>query len=85
MKHLTLLAAAVALLGVAACSDPQPTDVSVETAPPPMEEVPAAADQAADAAATAPAAPPPADSSTLPPEKRTSEESVRPDSETLFY
>jgi hypothetical protein len=28
---------------------------------------------------------PPADSSTLPPEQRTSEESVKPESETLFY
>ncbi len=59
------------------------TEESPET-PPPAEAALPAAEEAAPAVATAPAAPQ-VDSSTLPAEKRTSEETVRPDSETLFY
>ena len=63
---------------------PQP---ETKPAPPPIEEpaAPSAADQGVPAAdTTAPTdAPPP--NSTLPPEKRSSEETVQPESETLFY
>lgn len=85
MKRLTILAAATGLLALAACDDPNSVDDSVETAPPPMEALPAE-EQAVDTAAETPAeTPPPTDNSTLPTDSRTSEESVRPESETLFY
>lgn len=79
-----VLAAAGAAFALAGCD--QPSEPEVETAPPPIEApvAPAAEDQAAPAAATAPAntAPP---STTLPADQRSSEESVKPESETLFY
>ena len=52
-----------------------------------MEEpvAPSIADAAAPAADTAAPTTPPLDSSALPSEKKTSEESVQPESETLFY
>lgn len=87
MKRLLVLAAAFGALAVAACDDPYAAE-DVETYQPPAEEpvAPAAEDTAADAAAAAPAeTPPPVDQSALPADKRTSEESVQPESETLFY
>lgn len=80
---IAVLLASGALLS--ACEEPQvhrSETVTIETETPPAV---AAEDVAVPAAAEAPAAdaPPPVD--TLPPEKRTSEESVQPESETLFY
>lgn len=85
MKRLIALFAAAGALALAACDDPRHNDEQPDVTPPPADQTvaPAAEDSAAPAAA--PATPPPADSSTLPSEKRTSEESVKPDSETLFY
>ncbi len=80
MKRL-MLAAAFGALALGACSDPAPEpedtmEPSMEApVATPVEEVP-------PPAATAP---PPTDSTTLPPESRTSEETVKPESETLFY
>lgn len=86
--HTHRILIAVLLAGgavLSACEEPQvrrSETVVIETETPTAV---AAEDAAAPAAAEAPAAdaPPPVD--TLPPEKRTSEESVQPESETLFY
>lgn len=86
MKRLMLLVAlGAAGLAVAGCEDP--ASQQAETAPPPIEAplAPSAADQgvpAADTTAPTDAAP---TNSTLPPEQRSSEETVQPESETLFY
>lgn len=84
MKRLILLATIGAGLCVAACEEPAPRQV--EIAPPPMEETvaPAATDQGVPASdTTAPADTAPTER--LPPEQRSSEQSVQPESETLFY
>ncbi|GAA0626473.1 hypothetical protein GCM10009422_24150 [Brevundimonas kwangchunensis] len=69
---------------LAACEDPRP--VEDEFIGPPVEEpvAPAAEDVAAPTDAVAPP-PAPTDSSSQPTEPRTSEQSVQPESETLFY
>jgi hypothetical protein len=85
MKRLAALLALTSAFAVAACDDPRPAqedslaDKAAEQAPPPVAE-----DAGVPAEAVAPT-PPPTDSTTLPPEKRSSEESVKPESETLFY
>lgn len=84
MTRLMVLAALGAGLALAACEEP--AYEQAETAPPPMEvpEAPSAIDQGVPAAdTTAPTDVAPTD--TLPPEKRSSEETVKPESETLFY
>ncbi|WP_309628175.1 hypothetical protein [Brevundimonas sp.] len=84
MKRLMLLAALGSGLAVAGCEDP--VSQQAETAPPPIEApvAPAATDQGVAAAdTTAPTDTPP--NSTLPSEERSSEETVKPESETLFY
>lgn len=85
MKRLIAILALSTAFGVAACDSPNANDSEVADTPMdaplamPAEDagVPVAAPDAADA--------PPADSSTLSPEKRSSAESVQPESETLFY
>ncbi len=85
MKRLIAILALSTAFGVAACDDQNSNDYNDVEPPmeapiaPPAEEVavPAAAPSAVDA--------PPVDYSTLPPEKRSSAESVQPESETLFY
>ena len=83
MKRLFALAAIAGAAAVAACEDPRPAEPEVMDTPmvepvaPAVEEV-----QAPVAAPDATDAPP---STTSPAEKRTSEESVQPNSETLFY
>lgn len=84
MKRWMLIAAAGA--GLASCEEPAMREI--ETQEPPIEApvAPAATDQAASAAATGAATDaPPTDMTTLPPEQRPSEETVQPESETLFY
>lgn len=83
MKRLMLLAGLGAGLALAGCEEPAPQQA--ELPPPPLEEpmAPAATDQTAPVVTTAPTDQPPVD--TLPPEKRSSEETVQPESETLFY
>jgi len=85
-----IIAAAAAFgltLGLAACDNFQsPQDETIETASDGVEPVaPAAEEVAVPAAAPSAADQPPADNTALPPEKRTSEETVKPESETLFY
>lgn len=85
MKRLIAILALSTAFGVAACDGPNANDTDFVEPPmeapiaPPAEEVaaPAAAPSAVDA--------PPVDYSTLPPQKRSSAESVQPESETLFY
>jgi hypothetical protein len=67
----------------------QTSDTSEEAAPPPLVEAPAAEDVAEEAAAEEPetaqqTAPPPTDTGDMG-DARPSEESVQPDSETVFY
>ena len=85
MKYLMLLTAlSAAGVALAGCEEPAPQQA--EVAPPPMEApvAPAATDAGVPAADTTAStdAPP---TSTLPPENRSSEETVKPESETLFY
>lgn len=85
MKTLMIVAAVgVAALALSACDEPY--QEQAETAPPPMEApvAPAATDQTAPVADTT--APTTAPSTTpLPADERSSEQSVQPESETLFY
>lgn len=86
MKRLIALLAAAGAMTLAACDDPNSVENDADDTPVEQPVAPAAEDSAVPA--TAPSAtntPPPSDSTTLPPEKRTSEESVQPESETLFY
>lgn len=81
MKRLILAAALASTALLSGCEDPAPAES--ETARPPVEAVPEET-------------PPPvvepekvekksSDASRLPPDARTSEETVKPESETLFY
>lgn len=83
MKRLFALVALAGAVSLTACDDPRPAEPEVMDAP--MEDVvaPAAEDVQAPVAAPSATDAPPSD--TLPSEKRTSEESVQPESETLFY
>lgn len=86
MKRLIALLALSTALCVAACDEPSYEDPDVAEAPPMLEPVaPAAEDVAAPVAEPEATDTPPPDSSTLPSQQRTSEESVQPESETLFY
>jgi len=89
MKLLSIPAAlaVVASLSLAACDNPQQPSERVVTEVEEIEEAtPAAAEQAAPAAAEVPA--PATDAApveSVPVEPKSSEESVQPESETLFY
>ncbi len=84
MKRLFTLVAIASAFAATACDDPRPAEPEVMDTPieepvaPSIEEV-----QAPVAAPSATDTPP--DNSRSPTEKRSSEESVRPESETLFY
>lgn len=84
MKRLFLTFALIGAGTLAACDEPEPVREAPAVVVEETVEAPAAeetAQPAADAAAL-PSAPP---VDTLPPEQRSSEESVQPESETLFY
>jgi hypothetical protein len=86
MKRLAILLALSGAFAVAACDDPRPSEedsLADKAAEQPL--APTAEDVAVPAEAVAPTPAPHPDSTTIPPEKRTSEESVQPESETLFY
>lgn len=86
MKRLIALLALTGAVSVAACDDPGGSN-EPEYADTPIEApvAPAAEDAGAPVAAPSAVDTPPADTTRLPPEKRSSEESVKPESETLFY
>ena len=83
MKRLFALVAIAGAVALTACDDPRPAEPEVLDTP--MEEPVAAAAEEVQAPVAAPSATDTPPSDTLPAEKRTSEESVQPDSETLFY
>lgn len=84
MKRLFALVTIAGAFAVAACEDPRPAEPEVMDAP--MEEPVAPAVEEVQAPVAAPSATDVApDNSAAPAEKRSSEESVQPDSETLFY
>ena len=84
MKRLFARAAMASAVALTACEDPRPAEPEVMDMP--MEEPVAPAVEEVQAPVAAPSAvDTPPDNSTSPSEKRTSEESVRPDSDTLFY
>ncbi len=85
MKRLIALLALTTAFGVAACDGPDSNEPEVADAPMDLPMAPAAEEAGAPAAAPSAVDTPPVDSTTLPSEKRSSEESVRPESETLFY
>lgn len=87
LRNLSMVLAAVgASLSLAACGDPLPEDEGVEPLGP---EAPSPLPEPAPNPEPLPAPTPPSgranDNTTAPTTPRTSEESVRPDSETLFY
>ena len=84
MKRLFLTFALVCAGAVAACDDPQPVQETPQVAVEETTTAPAAEEVATPVVepAALPSAPP---VDTLPSEKRSSEESVQPESETLFY
>lgn len=84
MNRLILAAVLTGAAALSACSDPEPQLEETAEAPAIEPVAPPAAESAVPATTEAPAAAP-TDSAALPPEKRTSEESVKPESETLFY
>lgn len=88
MKKLILVGILGAVAALAACDEPTSrTEVSIESDATAMDATPAAEDVATPAAESAVDAAPttPEDTTVLPPEDRTSEETVKPESETLFY
>lgn len=83
MKRLFALVAIAGAVALTACDDPRPAEPEVIDAP--MEEVVAPSIEEVQAPVAAPDAATPPDNSRSPAGKRSSEDSVRPDSETLFY
>lgn len=86
MRRLIALLSLTGALTVAACDDPGWSNES-DFADTPIEApvAPAAEDVGAPVADPSATDTPPADTTRLPPAKRSSEESVQPESETLFY
>ena len=85
MRRLILALALGAAAALSACDDYD--DRGAETMPPPVEAeaAPAAEDVAEPVVETEAAADPIPTEAPLPPEQRSSEETVQPESETLFY
>ena len=85
MKRLIAVLALSIVSGLAACSDPFANDAAVTDEPLEVPLAPVAEDAGVPAADPGAAEALPADSTTTPAEKLSSEESVQPESETLFY
>ncbi len=85
MKRLIAILALSTAFGVAGCDDPAADDSEMAEVPIDAPLAPTAEDVGAPVAAPSAVDAPPADSTTMPPEKRSSAESVQPESETLFY
>ena len=85
MRRLIAILALSTVFAVAACDDPNGNDAETAEAPIDAAIAPAAEDVGMPVSDPGAVATPPLDSTALPAEKRSSEESVRPESETLFY
>jgi len=85
MKRLIAILALSTAFGVAACEDSNGYDAEVAELPVDAPVAPAAEDAGVPVAVPSAVDTPPVDSSTMPAEKRSSAESVQPESETLFY
>lgn len=85
MKRSIALLTLTLALGLAACEDPRSSNEPEYGEALPEAPVGPAEDVSATVAAPTAVDTPPVDSTTLPSEKRSSEESVQPESETLFY
>jgi hypothetical protein len=86
MKRLFLLAGSSLTLALGGCEEPASRDI--ESAPPLQADVAPSVEEATAPVVdtTAPTdQPPPLDNGRLPPANPSSEESVQPESETLFY
>lgn len=81
MKQLLLAAALASAALLSGCEDPAPSQI--ETPPPPIEAVPS--ETPPPVVEPEKAETPPTDVSALPPDARSSEDTVKPESETLFY
>lgn len=84
---IVLAAAALGALSLVGCDDRQSSDRDYDAAPP-VEAPPATPEEDQDKAQTPPPVTDPAPTpppERLEPENRTSEQSVQPESETLFY
>jgi hypothetical protein len=85
-RTFAALSALMAAMAVAACDDPQPDQTDMAEMPAEAPDAMAADDAGVEAAApSATDTPPAVDPGALPADKRSSEESVKPESETLFY
>ena len=81
-----LTATALGVLALAGCDDFQSTSQDDYADTQPLEEqAPAAEDSAEPVVAPEVTDPAPTPATPIPPEERTSEQSVQPESETLFY
>ena len=85
MKRLIAILTLSTAFGLAACNDPYANDPEVTEAPMEVPLAPAAEDVGVPVAAPGASDATPTDSTTLPPANPSSEESVQPESETLFY
>jgi|TARA_R110002124_G_scaffold8548_6_gene45340 hypothetical protein len=87
MKRLILAVLFGAAAALGACDNPGPGEEYEDAGQPPEEApvAPMADEMPVPEAAPPPTDTPPVDYSTIPPEKRSSAETVRPESETLFY
>ncbi len=86
MRRLIAVLTVSTALGVAACDDPRSSNEPEFADVPAEAPVAPAAEEAGEPVADPNAVDrPAADTTPLPPEKRSSEESVQPESETLFY
>lgn len=83
MNRLFALVAIAGAVALTACDDPRPAEPEVMEAP--MEDPVAPSIEEVQAPVAAPSATDVPDNSAQPAEPRSSEESVKPDSETLFY
>lgn len=84
VKRLLLAASLSAAAFLASCDEPQHYEsVEIQTETPAAPEAPAAEDSAAPAVAEVPVDKPPVEA--IPHDERTSEQTVQPESDTLFY
>ena len=85
MKRLIAILTLSTAFGLAACTDPFADDSEVAEAPMEVPVAPAAEDAGVPVVVPGASDAPPTDSTTLPPANPSFEESVQPESETLFY